>query len=120
MPLVIGYSHTLMETSTMNFNDYQNESKQFLLRSANNAPYLFTGLAGEVGEVCSLYAKAVRDADSGIVTDALYKELGDVLWFVSQIATYYGISLDEIAKLNIAKLTDRLLRNKIGGTGNDR
>ena len=104
----------------MKLIDYQNESKQFLLRSANNAPYLFTGLAGEVGEVCSLYAKAVRDADSGIVTDALYKELGDVLWFVSQIATYYGISLDEIAKLNIAKLTDRLLRNKIGGTGNDR
>ena len=45
----------------MEFNHYQFASKDFLLRSADNAQYLFTGLAGEVGEVCSLYAKAVRD-----------------------------------------------------------
>lgn len=104
----------------MKLIDYQNESKQFLLRSANNSEYLFTGLAGEVGEVCSLYAKAVRDTGNEIKTEDLAKELGDVLWFVSQIATFYGISLDEIGKMNIAKLTDRLLRNKIGGSGDDR
>lgn len=104
----------------MNFSEYQNESKQFLLRSANNAPYLFTGLAGEVGEVCSLYAKAVRDTGNEIKTDDLGKELGDVLWFVSQIATYYGLDLGQISDSNIKKLQSRKDRNKIGGSGNDR
>ena len=104
----------------MKFSEYQVKSKEYILRSANNSQYLFTGLAGEVGEVCSLYAKAVRDNEGGVCTDDLGKELGDVLWFVSQIATYYGMSLDEIAKMNIRKLESRMLRNKIGGSGDDR
>lgn len=104
----------------MEFSQYQFASKDFLLCSANNAPYLFTGLAGEVGEVCSLYAKAVRDKDGAVNSVDLTKELGDVLWFISQLATFYGLSLDEIGKMNIAKLTDRKLRNKIGGSGDTR
>lgn len=104
----------------MDFLEYQTQSKQFLLQSANNSQYLFTGLAGEVGEVCSLYAKSVRDNNGAINASHVGKELGDVLWFVSQIATYYGITLDEVAFHNIEKLKDRMARNKIGGSGDER
>lgn len=104
----------------MEFSQYQFASKDFLLCSANNSQYLFTGLAGEVGEVCSLYAKAVRDNEGGVCTDDLGKELGDILWFVSQIATYYGLDLDQISNSNIKKLQSRKDRNKLSGSGNDR
>jgi len=50
----------------------------------------------------------------------LTKELGDVLWMVSGIATYYGLSLQEIAEQNIVKLKSRQQRGVIGGSGDER
>jgi NTP pyrophosphatase (non-canonical NTP hydrolase) len=102
------------------FSEYQVKSKEFMLRSANNSEYLFSGLAGEVGEVCSVYAKAIRDNEGGVVTTSLGKELGDVLWFVSQIATYYGMSLDDIAHYNLDKLEMRKYKGTLQGNGDDR
>jgi len=51
---------------------------------------------------------------------ALKGELGDVLWYLSQICTELELSLDEVAEHNIAKLYDRLERGKIGGEGDNR
>jgi len=50
----------------------------------------------------------------------LIKELGDVLWYVSAIAHDLGFALSHVADINIGKLQDRLNRNKIGGSGDDR
>ncbi len=52
--------------------------------------------------------------------EALKSELGDVLWYVSQVCTELGIELDEVAQGNIEKLLDRLERGKIKGDGDSR
>lgn len=103
------------------FEDYQRESWKTAKETAQGANYLFAGLSGEVGEVCSLFAKAVRDGCSREkYEEALVKELGDVLWFISGIASLHSLSLADIAKMNIGKLRDRMQRNAIGGSGDNR
>jgi NTP pyrophosphatase (non-canonical NTP hydrolase) len=47
-------------------------------------------------------------------------ELGDVLWYISQLATELGFTLEEIASMNIEKLYGRMDRAKLGGSGDNR
>ena len=110
-----------MREQTMNdFDAYQRQAWSFALDSAKSNEYLFNGLAGEVGEICSLRAKAVRDGYPEKYAEMLKKELGDVLWFVSGIAKMYDIPLAEVAIANINKLASRQQRNVIGGSGDER
>jgi NTP pyrophosphatase (non-canonical NTP hydrolase) len=85
--------------------------------------YPALGLAGEAGEVAEHAKKAIRD-DGGAVGDerkrAMAKELGDVLWYVAQIATELGLDLDEIARQNLEKLLSRQQRGVLSGSGDDR
>lgn len=85
--------------------------------------YPALGLSGEAGEVAEHAKKAIRD-DGGEVSperrDAMAKELGDVLWYVSQIASELGLDLDEIAQTNLDKLLSRQRRGVLSGSGDDR
>ena len=85
--------------------------------------YPALGLAGEAGEVAEHAKKAIRD-DGGAITDerreALAKELGDVLWYVSQLASELGLELDEIAADNLEKLFSRQRRGVLSGSGDNR
>lgn len=85
--------------------------------------YPALGLAGEAGEVAEHAKKVIRDHD-GQVSDerraAIAKELGDVLWYVAQIATELGLDLDQIAQINLDKLLSRQQRGVISGSGDDR
>jgi len=85
--------------------------------------YPALGLAGEAGEVAEHAKKAIRD-DDGTVSDerraAIAKELGDVLWYVAQIATELGLDLDEIAQGNLDKLLSRQRRGVLSGSGDER
>jgi NTP pyrophosphatase (non-canonical NTP hydrolase) len=85
--------------------------------------YPALGLAGEAGEVAEHAKKAIRD-DGGSVSEerkaAMAKELGDVLWYVAQIATELGLDLDAIAEQNLAKLLSRQQRGVLSGSGDDR
>jgi NTP pyrophosphatase (non-canonical NTP hydrolase) len=85
--------------------------------------YPALGLAGEAGEVAEHAKKAIRD-DGGEVTPerraALAKELGDVLWYVAQIATELDLDLDAIADGNLDKLLSRKRRGVLSGSGDDR
>lgn len=64
------------------------------------------GLAGEAGEVIDLLKK-VEGHGHQLEHHKLLHELGDVLWYVAAIATYYNLNLDTVAIENIAKLRRR-------------
>jgi len=85
--------------------------------------YPALGLAGEAGEVAEHAKKAIRD-DGATVTDerreAIAKELGDVLWYVAQLATELDLDLEEIATGNLEKLRSRQRRGVLHGSGDER
>lgn len=100
-------------------NEYQVQAAETRLESATT-DYLFLGLAGEAGELLGLRAKAIRDGRKFDYDQNIKKELGDVLWFVAQLATDHGFTLEEIANANIYKLKDRQQRNQLQGSGDNR
>lgn len=108
----------------MEFNDYQESAAKTAVFDAKDAlTYLTMGLAGEAGEVSNTIKKVLRD-DRGHVSAArreeVAKELGDVLWYVAQLARELKLDLDEIAESNLDKLYDRMNRGKLQGSGNER
>ena len=64
------------------------------------------GLAEEAGEVLAHVRKHVMQARP-LQRDALAEELGDALWCVAMAARAAGLSLDEVAAANLAKLSGR-------------
>jgi NTP pyrophosphatase (non-canonical NTP hydrolase) len=85
--------------------------------------YPALGLAGEAGEVAEHAKKAIRD-DGGEVSEerraAIAKELGDVLWYVAQLASELGLELEQIAQGNLEKLLSRQRRGVLSGSGDER
>ncbi len=47
-------------------------------------------------------------------------ELGDVLWYVAQLASELDLNLDEIAQANLDKLLSRQRRGVLSGSGDER
>ena len=109
----------------MDLSEYQSRARATAVypQAGDNLLYPTLGLCGEAGEVAEKIKKMVRD-DDGVLTDerrdALAKELGDVLWYLAQIATEADLELDVIAAANIAKLSSRQRRNVLQGSGDDR
>jgi len=64
------------------------------------------GLCGESGEV-SEHIKKFSGHGHQLDVDKVKKELGDVLWYVAEIADLLGLDLNEIAQANISKLAAR-------------
>ena len=109
----------------MELSDYQERSRATAVYpgAGANLTYPTLGLCGEAGEVAEKVKKAVRD-DGGVLTGerraALAAELGDVLWYVAQVATEAGLDLDVIAAENLDKLADRQGRGMLQGSGDRR
>lgn len=85
--------------------------------------YLALALCGEAGEVAEKVKKTIRDKDgkfSKEMKEAIALELGDVLWYLANIAYTCGYSLSEVANMNIEKVNSRLQRNLIHGSGDNR
>ncbi len=77
----------------MTLKEYQQEAVKFRTPESDNAEYLRLGLIAEVGEVAGKFAKKIRD---GVFDEkAFIKELGDVLWFVANIAEKYNFEFYE-------------------------
>ena len=111
--------------TTMNFNDYQQKSRVTAQYPAIGHPVIYPalGLVNEAGEVAGKIKKIFRDKQGNIgeaEREALKAELGDVLWYIAQVATELELPLDEIAEANLSKLLDRQARGKIQGDGDNR
>jgi NTP pyrophosphatase (non-canonical NTP hydrolase) len=109
----------------MDFSEYQSLSRRTATypRAGEDMTYPALGLCGEAGEVAEKVKKTIRD-DGGVLSDerreALARELGDVLWYLSQLATEADLDLDTIAEDNIEKLLSRQQRGVLRGSGDDR
>lgn len=112
-------------SKNMDFNEYQKKSRKTAQypNKGDNFIYPTLGLAGESGEVAEKIKKIIRD-DGGVISNdkkqEILKELGDVLWYVAQIATELKLSLNKVADFNIEKLYSRKKRGKISGSGDNR
>ena len=109
----------------MDFNDYQSKSRKTAKYPAIGNPVIYPtlGLVNEAGEVAGKIKKVFRDKGGSITEEdrlALKQELGDVLWYLTQISTELGLTLEEIAEANLEKLFSRLERNRIRGEGDNR
>ena len=103
----------------MRLNDYQAEAMGFRLPSAT-PEYALINLSGEVGELHSLIAKAIRDGAKYEFEMNVKKELGDILWCLSAVAADYGWTLEDVAASNINKLSQRKDEGTLQGSGDER
>ena len=112
------------------FTEYQLAAGAFAYypgRLQNNPTYPVLGLNGEAGEVAEKLKKLMRDTDwngNGTIPDDfredMAKELGDVLWYLSACCDELGVTLAEVAAMNVAKLQSRQDRKVLGGSGDNR
>ena len=109
----------------MDFKTYQKKARltaQYPNLGSNNI-YPTLGLVGEAGEVAEKVKKVIRDKN-GIFDQeskkAIKKELGDVLWYLSNLCNEFGFSFEEVALQNLEKLRLRASQGKISGSGDDR
>lgn len=109
----------------MELNEYQKKAGKTAKypQVGSNFLYPTLGLAGEAGEVANAVKKIFRDKEGRVDDDTrehLKGELGDVLWYVAQLARELGISLEDIGESNIRKLYSRMERGVLGGSGDKR
>lgn len=92
----------------MNFNEYQKLAQRTSNTRNGRDKELngILGLNGEVGELTDIYKKYFFQGHSFELKEAV-KELGDVLWYIAELATGLGVPLDHIAEVNIGKLKKR-------------
>ncbi|MDO4612431.1 MAG: nucleoside triphosphate pyrophosphohydrolase family protein [Candidatus Saccharibacteria bacterium] len=113
----------------MNLDKYQKQAAEFDLFETTadlSAPGFLEkvlGLVGEAGEAADKVKKILRDKGGRASEEdkaEIVKELGDVLWYVANVARSLGVSLSEVAEGNIEKLSSRKKRGKISGSGDNR
>ena len=110
----------------MTFQEYQNLSRQTAIypNKDNNFVYPTLGLAGETGEVVEKIKKVLRQDKGGVLDEQtkqeIAKEMGDALWYLANLATELGLSLENIANDNLEKLLSRQERDKLHGDGDNR
>lgn len=127
----------------MTLNEYQEKAMQTCMPSCDNMAYMLINLVSEVGELAGKIAKPIRkenvifqdnhlvpmhimemDEDDMLVLGDMVEELafeaGDVLWQLSGVVKRLGMTLEEVAQMNLDKLASRAKRGKIDGNGDHR
>ena len=109
----------------MDFKTYQKQARltaQYPNLGSNNI-YPTLGLVGEAGEVAEKVKKVIRDK-KGIFDEeskkGIKKELGDVLWYLSNLCDEFEFKLEDVASQNLEKLRLRTAKGTISGCGDDR
>lgn len=86
------------ENAARTANDKQDRDKRLTIAGL--------GLNGEAGEVADIIKKHIghgHDLDVDMISD----ELGDVLWYIAEIASCLDLNIYDIAMNNIRKLVNR-------------
>lgn len=108
----------------MEANDYQTwTEKTAIYPKEASLAYTILGLTSEAGEVAGKFKKCIRDENSVISEERrqqLIDEVGDVLWYLARISQHLGTTLEDVMQRNHDKLEDRLSRDVIQGSGDNR
>jgi NTP pyrophosphatase (non-canonical NTP hydrolase) len=99
----------------MEFDRYQDEAQRTDRVPARNGPdgvlsliVPMLGLAGETGQLLSEYKKHLRDGEAHrLFKERVSEELGDLLWYIANVASKFDLTLDEIAAANLTKVKAR-------------
>lgn len=108
----------------MDFQEYQQKARETAIYpNEQSILYPALGLCGECGEVAEKVKKVIRD--KGGEFDEfdrmnIRKELGDVLWYIAQIASDLDLRLESVAIANVEKLRIRKQNGTLSGSGDDR
>ncbi|MEZ6032013.1 MAG: nucleoside triphosphate pyrophosphohydrolase family protein [Planctomycetaceae bacterium] len=104
----------------MNFDEYQIEAAKTDIVASDGPNAIIVpllGLAGEVGTLLSEYKKFLRDGSAHLrFKEQVAEDLGDLLWYVSNVAGKFGLRLDEVARENLNKIGSRWPGAGDGGT----
>lgn len=111
----------------MEFEEYEREALRVkLYHDTEITPlfskitYLFMGLSGETGELGEKLKKVIRDKNCILEEydkSLIIKELGDIYWYLTAIMNELGITQDEVLKVNLEKIQDRIQRGVLQGNG---
>ncbi|MEO1373806.1 MAG: nucleoside triphosphate pyrophosphohydrolase family protein [Cyanobacteria bacterium J06635_10] len=95
----------------MDFRNYQQKAlktDQVPSGTQNDKIVPLLGLAGEAASLLTEYKKHLRDGDAHkLFKDAIAEELGDLLWYIANVASKFELDLQEIAKFNLNKCYER-------------
>lgn len=112
------------EYDGMTLNEYQDLAmRTAIYPNDGDIAYLALAICGEAGELADKVKKVLRDKDgrfhqSDIASIAL--ELGDIAWYMANMADRLGYRLTDVARMNIEKINGRLKRGTLHGTGDNR
>ena len=93
----------------MTVNEYQQLAMTTLNKELSEKEILINGvmgLCGESGEAIDIVKKWLAQGHE-LDREKLIKEIGDVAWYIAEIATALGVTLDEVLSANIEKLRRR-------------
>lgn len=93
----------------MTFNEYQELAMRTLNKEMSKKDMLINGvmgLCGESGEAIDMVKKHLAQGHE-IDREKLIKELGDIAWYLAEMATVLDIEFEEVFVRNIEKLKKR-------------
>ncbi len=108
----------------MNANEYQKKTIDTAIYPGagtgdnRELVYLALGLSSEAGEVAGKIKKLIRDGQ--FEPKQLGAELGDCCWYIARLAEALGYDFETILRWNFEKLSERLVKKTISGSGDNR
>ena len=95
----------------MELREYQQQAQstdQVPIREGDGLVVPLLGMAGEVGSLLVEYKKRLRDGPAHrLFRDQFAEELGDIFWYLANLASKFDLDLDWIAQQNLQKTRDR-------------
>lgn len=92
----------------MNLKEYQELARRTQnteITLAEQERHALFGMASEVGEIHAVYQKVFQGHNMDYMK--VVDEMGDLMWFLAELADSIGVTLDDVAEHNIAKLKKR-------------